>query len=170
MAEIPELTALGTGGNECDVKLGADGVWSYVAKRAWATSDGRRGKIAGTCSVSLSPDGKSITSLHSGHKKCSIEAIRPGGVERTVRWTYRGGFDNHRWASNDTRFIVVADEVDQDSKGRCYPVVMAADGSRGARVASKGFARRGVYGDFAVGDGASKGWLGSADIAPSEGG
>ncbi len=170
MAEIPELTALGTGGNECDVKLGADGVWSYVAKHTWATSDGRRGKVAGTCSVSLSPDGKSVTSLHGDHKRCSIEAIRPGGVERTVRWTYRGGFDNHRWASSDSRYIVVADEVDQDSKGACYPVVMTADGSRRARVASKGFARHGVYGDFVVGDGVGKGWLGSADVASGQGG
>ncbi len=161
MREAPALTALGTGGYECDVKLGADGIWSYVAKRAWATSDGRRGDIAGTCSVSLSPDGRSITSLHGDHKRCSIEAIRPGGVDRTVRWMYRGGFDNHRWASSNPQYIVVADEVDRDSKRRCYPVVMKADGSRGARVANKGFARSGVYGDFAVGDGVGKGWVDS---------
>ena len=169
MREIPELTALGTGGNECDVRLGGDGVWSYVAKRTWETSDGRRGKVAGTCSVSLSPDGRSVTSLHGDHKKFSIEAIRPGGVDRTGRWPYRGGFDNHRWASNDARYIVVADEVDQDSKNACYPVVMAADGSRGARVATKGFARHGVYGDFVVGDGVGRGWLDGAASSDQEG-
>lgn len=94
--------------------------------------------------------------------KFSIEAIRPGGIDRTGRWPYRGGFDNHRWASSDARYIVVADEVDQDSKDACYPVVMTVDGSRGTRVATKGFARSGVYGDFAVGDGSGEGWLDSA--------
>jgi hypothetical protein len=96
MKEIPELTALGTGGTECDVKSGDDGVWSYIANRQWATSDGRRGRIAGRCSVSLSPDGRSITSLHGGHRECTIQAIRPGGIDRKVKWNYKGGFDNHR--------------------------------------------------------------------------
>ena len=40
--EILELTRLGTGGYECDVKLGEDGVWSYVADQ------GDRGRARGT--------------------------------------------------------------------------------------------------------------------------
>ena len=157
--EIPELTALGTGGYECDVRQAEDGVWSYVADEAWRTSDGRRGRVAGTCSVSLSPDGRSVTSLHDDHKTAAIQAIRPGGVERTLRWRYGGGFDNHRWASGSASFIVVVDEVDQESKDVTYPVVMSADGQRSTRLGNKGYARHGVYGDFVVGDGVGKGWL-----------
>lgn len=157
-AEIPELTALGTGGYECDVRRAEDGVWSYVADEVWRTSDGRRGRVAGTCSVSLSPDGLSVTSLHDDHRTAAIQAIRPGGVERTLHWRYEGGFDNHRWASG-SNYIVVVDEVDQESKDLTYPVVMSADGQRSTRLGNKGFARNGVYGDFAVGDGVGKGWL-----------
>ena len=157
--EIPELTALGTGGPECDVRLGDDGVWSYVDDETWRTSDGHRGRVAGTCSVSLSPDGHSVTSLHRGHRTLSIQAIRPGGIEQKVHWRYDGGFDNHRWASGHADYIVVADEVDQESKDVTYPVVMRADASKGARLGSKGFARHGLYGDFVVGDGVGKGWL-----------
>ena len=157
-AEIPELTALGTGGYECDVRQADDGVWSYVADEAWRTSDGRRGRVAGTCSVSLSPDGRSVTSLHDDHRTAAIQAIRPGGVERTLRWRHGGGFDNHRWASGSD-YIVVVDEVDQESKDVTYPVVMRADGQRSTRLGTKGFARHGVYGDFVVGDGVGTGWL-----------
>lgn len=157
-AEIPELTALGTGGYECDVRQADDGVWSYVADEVWRTSDGRRGRVAGTCSVSLSPDGRSVTSLHDDHRTAAIQAIRPGGVERTLRWNHGGGFDNHRWASGSD-YIVVVDEVDQESKDVTYPVVMSADGQRSTRLGNKGFARHGVYGDFVVGDGVGKGWL-----------
>ncbi len=158
--EIPELTALGLGGYECDVKLGDDGVWSYVAKVAWRTSNGRRGRVAGSCSVSLSPDGRSVTSLHRDHKTASVQAIRPGGTKRTLRWEYGGGFDNHRWASNNADYIVVVDEIDQKKwfGGVTYPVVMRADGSRHTRMGNKGFAKHGVYGDFVVGDGVGKSW------------
>ena len=157
-AEIPELSALGTGGYECDVRQAEDGVWSYVADEVWRTSDGRRGRVAGTCSVSLSPDGRSVTSLHDDHKTAAIQAIRPGGVERTLHWRYDGGFDNHRWASGSD-YIVAVDEVDQESKDVTYPVVMSADGQRSTRLGNKGFARHGVYGDFVVGDGVGNGWL-----------
>ena len=157
--EIPELTALGTGGPECDVRQAADGIWSYVDDETWRTSDGHRGRVAGTCSVSLSPDGKSVTSLHRGHQVLSIEAIRPGGVARKVQWRYAGGFDNHRSASHNPDYMVVVDEADEESKGVTYPVVMRADGSRGARLGNKGLARHMVYRDFAVGDGVGEGWL-----------
>lgn len=165
MTEIPELTALGLGGYECDVKLGDDGIWSYVAKETWRTSDGRRGRVAGSCSVSLSPDGRSVTSLHRDHTTASIQAIRPGGTERTLRWEYGGGFDNHRWASNNTHYIVVVDEIDQKRRGVTYPVVMRADGSRSTRMGNRGFAQHMVYGDFVVGDGEGGNWSDGAHTA-----
>ena len=158
-AEIPELTALGRGGPECDIRQAADGVWSYVDDETWRTSDGHTGRVAGTCSVSLSPDGRSVTSLHRGHQVLSIEAIRPGGLARKVHWRYAGGFDNHRWASHHPDYMVVVDEADEESKGVTYPVVMRADGSRGARLGNKGLAWNMVYGDFTVGDGVGQGWL-----------
>ena len=161
MREIPELTALGLGGYECDVKLGGDDIWSYVAKETWKTSDGKQGRVAGSCSVSLSPDGRSVTSLHGDHMTASVQAIRPGGTERTLRWAYGGGFDNHRWASNNARYIVVVDEIDQKRRGVTYPVVMRADGSRSTRMGNKGFAEHMVYGDFVVGDGVGKDWSGN---------
>ncbi len=166
--EIPELTELGTGGKECDVKLGDDGVWSYVAKKTWKTSDGKRGKIAGRCSVSLSPDGRTIASLHGGHTKCTIQAIRPEGINSKLMWKYKEGFDNHRWASNDSRFIVVVDECDQDDDKVCYPVVMKVDQSRGTRMGNKGYAKSGMYGDFVVGNGIGKGWLLDSSIDSTE--
>lgn len=141
----PELTALGTGGYECDVRRGEDRVYSYVAKVRWKTSDGRSGKVPGTCSVSLSPDGRSVTSLHNPHKKCSVTAIRRGGVERTLWWRFRGGYDNHRWSSNDERYLVCVDEHHQTM------VVMTADGKRCTRMGTLGKARHGMYGDFTVG-------------------
>lgn len=156
-SEIPELTALGTGGPEADIRQAADGVWTYVADEAWRTSDGRRGRVKGTCSVSISVDGLSITSLKSGHKIAWIEAVRPGGTNRTLHWNYDGGFDNHRFAS-DSRFIVTVDEVHQKSRDVTYPVVMTVDGSRSTRMGNKGFARHGVYGDFIAGSGDGKGW------------
>jgi len=168
MKEIPELTDLGSGGRECDVKLCDDGVWSYVAKREWKTSDGKRGKIAGRCSVSLSPDGRSITSLHSGHKKCTIQAIRPEGIDSKLMWKYKEGFDNHRFASNDSRFVIVADECDQDDDEVTYPVVMKVDESRGTRMGNKGYAKNGMYGDFVVGSGVGKGWLVDSSLDSTE--
>lgn len=166
---IPELTALGTGGYECDVRLGDDGVWSYVANEEWATSDGKRGRVAGSCSVSLSPDGRSVTSLHDDHKTCSIEAIRPGGEDRALTWNHDGGFDNHRWASNNQNYIVVVDEVDQERLDVTYPVVMRADGSRSTRLGNTGYSAHGVYGDFVVGDGLGDGWPEAAGASSSRG-
>lgn len=159
-AEIPELTAIGRGGPECDVRQGADGIWSYVDDETWRTSDGRRGRVAGTCSVSLSPDGLSVTSLFRGHKTVALEAIRPGGVARELHWRYGGGFDNHRWASHVPDYIVAVDEVDEESKRVTYPVVIRADGGRAARLGDKGLTGDDVYGDFIVGDGVGEGWLG----------
>ena len=133
-------------------------MWTYVADEAWSTSDGGRGRVKGTCSVSISTDGLSITSLKRGHKIAWIEAVRPGGTDRTLHWNYEGGFDNHRFASSDPRFIVAVDEVDQESRDVTYPVVMMADGSRSTRMATQGFARHGVYGDFTVGSGEGEAW------------
>ncbi len=41
-SEVAPLSALGTGGSECDVKQGSDGVWSYVTGATWKTSTGGR--------------------------------------------------------------------------------------------------------------------------------
>ena len=71
---------------------------------------------------------------HDDHKTCSIEAIRPGGEDRALTWNHDGGFDNHRWASNNQNYIVVVDEVDQERLDVTYPVVMRADGSRSTRL------------------------------------
>lgn len=84
---------------------------------------------------------------------------RPTDLEWLRAEVGDGGFDNHRWASHHPDYMVVTDEVDEESKGVTYPVVMRADGSRGARLGNKGLARNKVYGDFAVGDGVGQGWL-----------
>ncbi|UCE59165.1 MAG: hypothetical protein JSU63_17190 [Phycisphaerales bacterium] len=152
MVEVPELTRLGTGGYECDVRLGEDGVWSYVANQAWKTSDGGGGTLPGTCSVSLSPDGRSATSLHNPHKECTITAIRPKGYQGTLWWNYRGSFDNQRWSSNDPRFIVCVDEYHQAM------VVMTYDGSHCTRMGESTRVRHGLYGDFTVGNGVGTPW------------
>ena len=139
---IPELTALGTGGYECDVKLCDDGVWSYVADQGWKTSDGHWGKVPGTCSVSLSPDGATVTSLHNPHKDCDLTAIRPRGITARIVWPYAGGYDNHRFASSDPRFLVTVDEHTETM------VVMTVDGERCTRVGTLGHANGGMYGDW----------------------
>lgn len=105
----------------------------------------------------FSPDGTKFAWIDG--RALSIEAIRPGGLARKVHWRYAGGFDNHRWASHNPDYMVVIDEADEKSKGVTYPVVMRADGSRGARLGNKGLGRHMVYGDFAVGDGVGEGWL-----------
>ena len=159
---LPELTALGTGGYECDVKLGADGVWSYVAKVTWKTSDGQSGKVPGTCSVSLSPDGRTVTSLHNPHKRCDLTAIRPRGIESVLMWEYEGGFDNHRFASHDPRFVVAVDEHTQTM------VVMTLDGARCARVGTLGHADHGMYGDWASGPPRAGAWFEAAAPAGAD--
>jgi hypothetical protein len=152
MVEVPELTRLGTGGYECDVRLSDDGIWSYVAGRSWKTSDGKSGVLPGTCSVSLSLDGRSATSLHNPHKECTITAIRSGGYSGTLWWPYLGGFDNQRWSSNDSRFIVAVDEHHQTM------VVMTPDGGRCTRIGTLGRAEHMMYGDFTVGGGIGAPW------------
>ena len=154
--ELPGLTRLGIGGYECDVRLGRDGIWSYVAKRTWKTSDGGAGTLPGTCSVSLSPDGRTATSLHNPHEEAPLTAIRPGGTEATLRWPFRGGFDNHRWSSNDPRYIVAVDEHHRTM------VVMTPDGRRVTRIGTLGRAKHGMYGDFTVGDGGGEPWPGDS--------
>ncbi len=153
-AEVPALARLGKGGREVDVRLGPDGVWSYVADGRWATSDGRRGEAPGACSYSLSPDGRSVTGLHHDHKRCDLKRIRPNGVEATLRWVYdyagSKGFDNHRWSSNDPRFVVCQDEK------HGYLVVMKVGGNRCTRMGPKGKGE--MYGDFTVGDGEAQPW------------
>lgn len=151
-SEIPALNRLGLGGYECDVRQGRDGVWSYVARRSWKTSDGKGGDLPGTCSVSISPDGRSATSLHNPHKKCSITPIRPGGLSATLSWPFKGGFDNHRWSSNDPRYIVCVDEQFQQM------AIMTADGLRVTRMSNLGRAKHQMYGDFTVGDGSGEPW------------
>ena len=155
--DAPGLTALGTGGSECDVKLCADGVWSYVSGRDWRTSDGRRGRTGGTCSSSLSPDGRSVTGLHSGHKRCDLTSIRTGGTSGRLRWVYASkgskGFDNHRWSSNDGRFVVCQDEK------HGYLVVMKIGGTYCTRMGPRGGGE--MYGDFTVGDGTGEPWPGA---------
>ncbi|MHC4216802.1 MAG: hypothetical protein ACYSWP_25990 [Planctomycetota bacterium] len=107
----------------------------------------------------MSPDGRAVASLRGGHKECRIQAIRPGGINSKLMWKYKEGFDNHRFSSNDSRFVIAIDECDQDDDKICYPVVMKVDESRGTRMGNKGYAKNGMYGDFAVGDGVGKGWL-----------
>jgi hypothetical protein len=150
---MPELTALGTGGYECDVKLGTDGVWSYVADQSWKTSDGRSGKVPGTCSVSLSVDGSTVTSLHNPHKQCDLTAIREGGTDATLWWRYAGGYDNHRFASSDPRFLVAVDEHTRTM------VVMTVDGENCARIGTLGHADGGMYGDWTSLPAVESSWL-----------
>jgi hypothetical protein len=156
--EVPELTAMGRVQRETDVKLGDDGVWSMATGRSWRTSDGRSGTVKGNCSVSLSPDGRSVTSLQSGHVLADLERIRPNGINKRIRWPYdtqgSKGFDNHRWSSNDARFIVVQDEVSD------HMVVLHHEKNRGTRVGEKGSGE--LYGDFTVGDGKGAPWPGKS--------
>ena len=152
MQEEPALSEISRPGRECDVKLGKDGVWSYVAHRSWFTSEGKQGEIGGGCSCSFSPDGRSITALQGGHKVCKLRAIRKGGVSGTLNWKYDKGFDNHRWSSNDPRFIVCCDESVP------IMVIMKVGETYCTRMGEKGSNRREMYGDFTVGDGKGPPW------------
>jgi hypothetical protein len=103
--------------------------------------------------VSLSPDGRSITSLHPGHKSASLTAIEKGGRSGKLKWIYTArrrnkGFDNHRWSSNDPRYVVVLDE------GSKRLAVMRIGTTRAVIVGGKG----GEYGDFTVGKGGTDPW------------
>jgi MYXO-CTERM domain-containing protein len=158
-SEVPALTALGAGGSECDVKLGGDGVWSYVTGATWKTSDGDEGGTGGTCSCSLSPDAKSVTGLEHGHKTCQLTRIRSGGVEGELTWVYDysgdKGFDNHRWSSNDGRFVAMQDEKYN------YMVIMKVGGTYCTRMGQSSGGE--MYGDFTVGDGSGDPWPGTVD-------
>ncbi|MBD3391188.1 MAG: hypothetical protein GF410_04135 [Chitinivibrionales bacterium] len=114
--EVPDLTALGLGGTEIDVKLCDDGIWSRVSGTEWQTSDGQSGSTGGHCSSSLSPDGRSTTGLHQNHDECELRGIRSGGhssmLQRTLADCSSKGFDNHRWSSNDPRFVAAQYECD----------------------------------------------------------
>ncbi len=150
---VPGLDKLGRVERECDIKLRTDGTWAMVSGRTWKTTTGRKGRIPGRCSVSLSPDGRSITSLHPGHKSASLTAIEKGGQSGKLKWVYTGarrnkGFDNHRWSSNDPRYVVVLDEATKRL------AVMRIRKTRAVVVGGEG----GEYGDFTVGDGKTSPW------------
>jgi hypothetical protein len=158
--EVPELTRLGRVERECDVKLRDNGSWAMVCGRRWKTTDGKSGKIPGRCSVSLSPDGKSITSLCPGHKEAALTPIAKGGRKGRLKWVYTGarrrkGFDNHRWSSNDPRFVVVVAEGRDKKTERL--AVMQIGTTRAVCMGHKGKAGA-EYGDFTVGDGKGHPW------------
>ena len=148
---VPALDALGLGGTETDVKRADDGVWSYVANRHWKTSDGRDGAIGGGCSCSLSPDARSITALQGSHREVRLNAIRPGGYAREVQWRYDGKFDNHRWSSNDPRFVVATEET------QGLIVVISREDGRATRMGRR-HGGGNLYGDFTTGDGRGAPW------------
>ena len=149
---VPELNRLGLGDKETDVKLCKDGVWSYVADEHWKTSDGKKGHIGGGCSCSFSPDGRSITALQGDHRTCKLNAVRKGGYKGELKWRYQGKVDNHRWSSNDERFIVSVEET-QD-----VMVVIHRDTSRATRMGRRHSRNSEMYGDFTVGDGQGSPW------------
>ncbi len=151
---VPELDRLGLGNKETDVKLGKDGVWSYVADEYWKTSDGKKGHIGGGCSCSFSPDGRSITSLQGSHRVCKLNAVRKGGYKGELKWRYQGKFDNHRWSSNDERFIVSVEETQKTM------VVIHRDTSRATRMGRRHSRNSEMYGDFTVGGGKGSPWPG----------
>lgn len=152
--EVPKLTRLNNRpGRECDVKRRPDGHWVITAAREWASTDGGKGATGGTCSCSLSPDGSMVTGLHGGHKECSLTPTTKGGKGGKLLWKYDGGFDNHRWSSNDARFIVAVDE-----KANTMAVIHVPTG-RATRMGDRGKGKPGeMYGDFAVGKGEGRPW------------
>lgn len=165
--KVPELTALGSGDQETDVKLTSKGVWCYVARTSsgtnviWKTSDGRTGDVGGTCSSSFSPEvngGISSTGLAHDHKEAYLEAIVPGAPTGTISWNYDyvgdKGFDNHRWSSNHKDFVVVQDEKND------YLTVLQISSDKGTWMGPSGSAE--MYGDFTVGDGTGESWPGVA--------
>lgn len=148
MIPIPELNRLHFDGRETDLKLNRDRTWSYVADLKWKLSDGTQGRVAGGCSVSLSPDGRSVTSLLGDHKVCKLEAIRLGGYEGELTWVWSHAFDNHRWSSNDKRFIVCVEEEYNSmvimKVGETYCTRMGNPSTESSHF---------MYGDFTVGNG-----------------
>jgi len=162
-SEAPALTALGTGGSETDVKLASDGVWSYANGTIWKTSAGQNGDTGGSCSPSLSPDGRSVTGLLHGHKSCLLTRVRSGGTQGQLDWVYDfsgdKGFDNQRWSSNSPDFVVCQDEKYN------YMFVQKVGGTYGTRMGAQGSGDE-MYGDFTVGDGGGAAWPGTA-VEPS---
>jgi hypothetical protein len=108
VGSLPALSRLGGGGTECDVKRRSNGVWVKCTRSGWRSGDGRKGGIPGGCSGSLSPDGRSVTGLSRDHKTCALEAIAKGG--RRGKVSYGEKFDNHRWSSNDSRYVTALNE------------------------------------------------------------
>jgi hypothetical protein len=160
--EVPALTALGTGGTECDVRL-AGGVWCYVTGSTWKTSEGRSGGTGGNCACSYSPvhnGGVSVTGLHSGHHDCSLTKVISGAPTGTIRCG--DGFDNQRWSSNDVRYVAAKNEA----KGRM--MVMNVYSQDWAVLGSSGADR----GEFTVGSGRGDPWPGAGadpmlDLSPT---
>ena len=134
-------------------RVGSDGVWSYVSDRRWKTSDGRQGPINGGCSCSLAPDGNSTTALLGGHLVFRLTPVRPGGPQKEIVWKYDGTVDNHRWSSNDPRFVVCEDE-----KTHRWAVIHIESG-RASYLGEAAYGGEGdLYGDFTVGNGTGDPW------------
>ncbi len=112
IAELNEFGINPDRARETDVRHSPDDdVWTHVAYQSWKTSDGGSGKIDGGCAPSISPDGRSITALQGSHTELKIRPVREGGITHDLVWRYRGKFDNHRWSSNDARFLVAVEET-----------------------------------------------------------
>ena len=110
VAQLDALLAPGGGLGEVDVKL-HNGIWIVVENNndSYKGSDGRSGTTGGDCSTSLSPDGSFATGLIPGHDECNLTNTVSGAasrLQRTLDDCDGKGFDNHRWSSNDERFIV----------------------------------------------------------------
>lgn len=149
---VPELDALGLGERETDVRLGEDGIWSLVTQRRWATSDGKSGELDGHCAGSLSPDGTSVTALQPGHGFCNLQPIRPGGIKKTLKWIFKDGFDNHRWSSNDPRFITCLVEHSNQIG------VLFVENGLCVRMGEPVEKTSSLYGDFTTGTGEGDPW------------
>jgi hypothetical protein len=164
---LPELEKIAYSGRETDVRLGEDGVWSFVAGQKWSTGDGKTGRIPGNCSSSLSPDGRSVGALKPGHKQAQYTSIRDGGAKGKLHWKHDKGFDNHRWSSNDPRFFVAEDE-----KFRQPVILMTGSPTRALRLAKAPAAREDVYGDITIGKTRDVKWptaqIVAADPPPDE--
>jgi hypothetical protein len=165
--EVAALTALGTGGQECDVKLTSKGIWCYVGRTTsgsevqWETSDGKTGGTGGTCSSSFSPEvngGISITGLDHDHKTAFLKAVIPGAPTGTIVWSYDyvgdKGFDNHRWSSNHKDLVVVQDEKNS------YLTVFQISTNKGTWMGPQDSGE--MYGDFTAGDGTGAPWPGAS--------
>lgn len=160
---VPELTMMWDRAREADVKLCEDGRWVYVAGRRWKVQGGKTGPIGGGCSCSFSPDGRSITALQGSHKECKLVRVREGGHEGVLKFVYEGSFDNHRWSSNDPRFVVCVEEKENQM------LVLRVGETYCTRMGKPGGGRSGeMYGDFTVGDGKGKPWPArTSDLAVS---